>query len=726
MEIKNFFAQDAQGNIMPSADCYLYLSGTTTLASGLIDVDGLPIANPFKASLIGQVEFGAPNGVYDLRIIRGARDTTIRIQCADLLQAIDEIGAFLGAHATPPTTRNDGTALQIADRYLNTTDQLEYIYKSSGWASNDIADVSDFGRELIGQPDAETTKSLLALENVDNTADLQKPVSDPQKTFLLNGTGSALGYNAGLLNSITRTMQSRGRDLPCVFDYFTSAADIADVRNGTRLHDHTSQCQSFIDAMKGFSDPQFRNGRFAGGDYNITQLIFTDHNDVGIMMEGARFNWIGTTATNGALKFINAINFAVRGNWVVNGYDSLLLENGAWWTTGPGDGITVPVMGVSSLVLIDGFTGYRCKNAIKFGSYDADPSIAEIVLSNMRTQLCPGGVHIAGSQTGVQIVGSTIVSAPGNFAPGTAEESAIKMEGGFATVSGSMVEHVASERGQLIHMSPCQSATYGNIYPTLMFGGATHIESAAYVALIDNPRGLSAPDSKQMCLDMSSVQGYIGAVPANQPLIIHDVDNGFSGVTKISGGNLYAGATVRTAPNIAYTAQCPAARVEVGNSSFGNGCKPWLGGVLNGKVIHGPVAAVSASNLNSLSIASGGTAVATFTANKTSGNFARYGGDYSAGVYTVHSGGASLIRLKFQAAFTAPSNGYVEVIRNGVRASINAIVTTANPYSVLIDYEEADVPEGTSFQIKITNTGAGAMSFGASSSDSLLVTMATN
>lgn len=153
MEIKNFFAQDAQGNIMPSADCYLYLPGTTTLATGLINVEGLPIANPFKASLIGQVEFGAPNGVYDLRIARGARDTTIRIQCADLLQAIENTSSILGVHATPPTTRNDGTPLQVADTYYNSTTQLSYIYKSTGWEVNNVdgqALASPTGATIVG------------------------------------------------------------------------------------------------------------------------------------------------------------------------------------------------------------------------------------------------------------------------------------------------------------------------------------------------------------------------------------------------------------------------------------------------------------------------------------------------------------------------------------------------------------------------------------------------
>lgn len=138
MEIKNYFAQDAQGNIMPSANCYLYFPGTTTLATGLVDGNGAPISNPFLASSIGQVTFGAPNGVYDLRISQGARDTTIEIQCADLLQALNETASFLGAHSTPPTSGNSGEPLQIYYRYFNTVDQLEYLYKSTGWVANNL------------------------------------------------------------------------------------------------------------------------------------------------------------------------------------------------------------------------------------------------------------------------------------------------------------------------------------------------------------------------------------------------------------------------------------------------------------------------------------------------------------------------------------------------------------------------------------------------------------
>lgn len=135
MEIKNYFAQDAQGNIMPGANCYLYLPGTTTLATGLVDGNGTPISNPFLASSVGQVEFGAPNGVYDLRVALGARDWTIKVQCADIVQAMDVMDSILGSHAENPTTRNNGQPLEPGDETWNSTDKQPYWWSGTAWVA---------------------------------------------------------------------------------------------------------------------------------------------------------------------------------------------------------------------------------------------------------------------------------------------------------------------------------------------------------------------------------------------------------------------------------------------------------------------------------------------------------------------------------------------------------------------------------------------------------------
>lgn len=45
---------------------------------------------------------------------------------------------FLSASTSAPATRDNGTPLQLGDRYLNTGDGVEYIYKMSGWAPNNL------------------------------------------------------------------------------------------------------------------------------------------------------------------------------------------------------------------------------------------------------------------------------------------------------------------------------------------------------------------------------------------------------------------------------------------------------------------------------------------------------------------------------------------------------------------------------------------------------------
>jgi hypothetical protein len=64
---------------------------------------------------------------------------------ADLATA--RTARFLASVSTPPVIRDDGTPLYFGDRYVNTENQAEYIYKESGWVANDslaaIADLSD-------------------------------------------------------------------------------------------------------------------------------------------------------------------------------------------------------------------------------------------------------------------------------------------------------------------------------------------------------------------------------------------------------------------------------------------------------------------------------------------------------------------------------------------------------------------------------------------------------
>lgn len=94
----NFYAQDAQGNILPGADVFVYLTGTTTLATGLTTALGAALANPFKASATAQIQFKAPDGNYDVRVKSGARESTLRgVQIVDSLARFDTLSSPQGA-----------------------------------------------------------------------------------------------------------------------------------------------------------------------------------------------------------------------------------------------------------------------------------------------------------------------------------------------------------------------------------------------------------------------------------------------------------------------------------------------------------------------------------------------------------------------------------------------------------------------------------------------------
>lgn len=84
MELKNYFAQDSQGNIIPGATCYLYQPNTSTLVTGLKDAAGNPMPNPFTGAANGLIQFAAPGGLYDLRVSSGMRQFSLRVQFSDL------------------------------------------------------------------------------------------------------------------------------------------------------------------------------------------------------------------------------------------------------------------------------------------------------------------------------------------------------------------------------------------------------------------------------------------------------------------------------------------------------------------------------------------------------------------------------------------------------------------------------------------------------------------
>lgn len=91
MELKTYFAQDRTGNLIPSASVSIYLTGTTILASGLTNVSGTALANPFTADADGKIQFRAPDGIYDMQVSLGSTTgVKVTFQCVDVEQQLSD------------------------------------------------------------------------------------------------------------------------------------------------------------------------------------------------------------------------------------------------------------------------------------------------------------------------------------------------------------------------------------------------------------------------------------------------------------------------------------------------------------------------------------------------------------------------------------------------------------------------------------------------------------
>ncbi|WP_315807487.1 hypothetical protein [Pseudomonas sp. C9-3] len=123
MELKNYFAQNAAGDLLPGAVATLYLAATTTLASGLKTAAGAALANPVTADADGLIQFAAPNGLYDMKVTAPGRSYTVRIQCIDVTEAVTAAEGSALAALTSSQRATTAAELakvgQIADTYAD-------------------------------------------------------------------------------------------------------------------------------------------------------------------------------------------------------------------------------------------------------------------------------------------------------------------------------------------------------------------------------------------------------------------------------------------------------------------------------------------------------------------------------------------------------------------------------------------------------------------------------
>jgi len=134
MEIKNLFAQDSLGNILPGATCTLLFPGTSILADGLQKADGTPLTNPFKAGDNGLISLAAPNGLYDLQVVAGSKNSRITLNFKDPVDRVNLLTKSYFGRYKPYNPNSDYTthiAMELEADFLSVRIGIPNIHSAA-------------------------------------------------------------------------------------------------------------------------------------------------------------------------------------------------------------------------------------------------------------------------------------------------------------------------------------------------------------------------------------------------------------------------------------------------------------------------------------------------------------------------------------------------------------------------------------------------------------------
>jgi hypothetical protein len=701
---------DNSGNVLTGGKLYTYDAGTTTPAPTYTNSSGItPQPNPIILNAAGRVpdsgEIWLADSVSYKFVLKDQND--VLIGTYDNLVGINSNFVNFTGEEEPQTATQGQTIFTLTTiNYQPATNNLLVFVNGS--------------KQISGTNYDETSSTVITFVDGLNVGDVVDfCTATPINTTTLSA--AQVTYNEGNQYAIDTNVESKLQETVSVFDFMT-AAEIAAVRSGVSGLDVTTNFQKALDSLSGIPNNENRTLTVPCGLYSVTQVVLNNCQNVTINMEGAKINAIGVSSYDSVFKIVNTMNTRILGSWDVLGGDRTNYVSLVHCTAEPGGDI-LPLTGICTTTEIHGLTGYNGNCVLQLGAYNVDSIISEITVYGLNAHLCPTVVHGGGSQTIATFIGCTLTSeANANLALSSYEVSCW-LEGGVYKFIGGEILHLLSTAGQTFWVNPCQSATYGSPYPIVSLSGV-HLECAAIIAAIVNPRSIATPSSDVSSFSMTDCSGYMNpAIAASYLIDVNDAT--YVGKIQVKNSNFYSQVVPRTNANIGI-ASGAATQVDIDSTSFGVGCKNWAGGTVGGILKHNTIPCVFAYNLTSQSIAASSAAVLKWTSQSTTNVPERYSPGYSTstGVFTVPAFGMTTLKVRASAAFTQAGTGYVEILKNGNRVSIVSLIATDLSFD--ISYDDVNVAAGTTYSIKLTNTGgATPISFGASISDTFTIDMGT-
>lgn len=196
MELKNFFAQDNEGNRIPGALCYVYRRGTENEATGMCKANGVSLINPITADANGLVQFAAPNGLYDVRVVTAKRDYRLPMQFSDLSEDLEAARSAvrLAQEARDAAQLTAGMVADIAEG-LATTKDGEYFRVRANTADDSFIlyrNVAGAAEQVNRYPSSAAVASLRSMIQAQ-----QRSLTYQDDFFFLDAEDNAVGTMSG-------------------------------------------------------------------------------------------------------------------------------------------------------------------------------------------------------------------------------------------------------------------------------------------------------------------------------------------------------------------------------------------------------------------------------------------------------------------------------------------------------------------------------------------------
>ncbi|MEN5107621.1 hypothetical protein ABE521_01990 [Pseudomonas sp. TWI672] len=216
--------------------------------------------------------------------------------------AIARTAGFLSPSAEPPVLRDNGLPLQEGDRYFNTEEQTEYLYKSTGWEANDSIVALE---ALTARITEEPMPGNIPEAGDDGLLSVNWMPNELVRAMQLSASDGAegIGYVFGAENSTPTSVKFKIAERVSVVD-FMSTAQKTDFFASAGLVDQTSAINAFWQFIKSTfvdvssEDYVKRCGEIPSGLYRVDGSVnFTNlkaRNTI-LLANGAVFHGRGAT-----------------------------------------------------------------------------------------------------------------------------------------------------------------------------------------------------------------------------------------------------------------------------------------------------------------------------------------------------------------------------------------------------------------------------------------------